>query len=365
MNTQQSSYNILVIGKTGVGKSSFVNYLMGKNIAESGTGRPVTERGSLHQYDYELDGFPVTLYDSWGLEANKYKEWKEDFSKELNERGVEKPASEWFHSVFYCISGGGHRVEDVDIDIVQSLIQARYPVSVILTKCDMLSQEQKAAMVKSIYDAIDNIRVIPMSSGGKNRSGIIEPFGLEEIKKQAKEDFFISMAERIPVHLRGMLYERLKDFEEKINNEINEIMPFQSDEEIYNKMKNIYDKGIKEIFNDLSTDLKQTLNAYARSMELMSININGMSKRTFQDNEMSTMEYIGAAILTILAISFLPSFIIRSISNDTRKKMRTYFNEALSQDKIKLYDWLNNVEWELTRARDRNISQSRLARLRQ
>ena len=215
-------------------------------------------------------------------------------------------------------------------------------------------------MVKSIYDAIDNIRVIPMSSGGKNRSGIIEPFGLEEIKKQAKEDFFISMAERIPVHLRGMLYERLKDFEGKINHEINEIGAFQSDEDIYNKIKNIYDKGIKEIFNDLSTDLKQTLNAYARSMELMSININGMSKRTFQDNEMSN---IVAAILIVLALPFLP-FVIRSTSKDKIKKMRTYFNEALSQDKIKLENWLNNVEWELTRARDRNVSPNRLARLR-
>ena len=127
MNTAQSRYNILVIGKTGVGKSSFVNYLLGKNIAESGTGRPVTERG-FHQYENEVDGLPVTLYDSWGLEANKYKEWMEIFSKELKDRGVEKPASEWFHSVFYCISGGGHRVEDADIEILQFLNNARYPL---------------------------------------------------------------------------------------------------------------------------------------------------------------------------------------------------------------------------------------------
>lgn len=34
---------ILLLGKTGVGKSSFINYFLGKDVAAAGAGRPCTQ----------------------------------------------------------------------------------------------------------------------------------------------------------------------------------------------------------------------------------------------------------------------------------------------------------------------------------
>ena len=35
--------NILVVGKTGVGKSTLINHLFRDNLAETGVGKPVTQ----------------------------------------------------------------------------------------------------------------------------------------------------------------------------------------------------------------------------------------------------------------------------------------------------------------------------------
>lgn len=78
MTVNKKKYNILVIGKTGVGKSSFINYFLGQDVAETGTGKPVTKPG-FYEFSFAMEGFPVILYDSWGLEADKYQEWTENF----------------------------------------------------------------------------------------------------------------------------------------------------------------------------------------------------------------------------------------------------------------------------------------------
>ena len=45
--------NILIAGKSGVGKSSLLNYIFGEEVAETGAGKPVTAEG-LHEYSFEL-----------------------------------------------------------------------------------------------------------------------------------------------------------------------------------------------------------------------------------------------------------------------------------------------------------------------
>ena len=61
--------NILIAGKSGVGKSSLLNYIFGEEVAETGAGKPVTAEG-LHEYSFELkdnDRISFSICDSWGL----------------------------------------------------------------------------------------------------------------------------------------------------------------------------------------------------------------------------------------------------------------------------------------------------------
>ena len=77
--------NVLIIGKSGVGKSSLVNYIFGCERQVVGVGAPVTPRG-IKEFVYKYDEhFDIHIYDTWGLEpsAQKAEDWKKTILKEI------------------------------------------------------------------------------------------------------------------------------------------------------------------------------------------------------------------------------------------------------------------------------------------
>ena len=59
--------NIMIIGKSGVGKSTLVNNLFRNDLAKTGGVKPVTKNINR----YSLPNYPLTIYDSQGFELNK------------------------------------------------------------------------------------------------------------------------------------------------------------------------------------------------------------------------------------------------------------------------------------------------------
>ena len=56
--------NLLVAGRSGVGKSTLINAVFQGNLAETGQGRPITKDIKA----YSKEGIPLTLFDTKGLE---------------------------------------------------------------------------------------------------------------------------------------------------------------------------------------------------------------------------------------------------------------------------------------------------------
>ena len=80
--------NIVTLGKTGAGKSSMLNYLFGTTF-EAGAGKPVTGRG-IYPFDAEVNGQKIRVFDSWGIEADKVKEWMELLDQTAEEHGAKE-----------------------------------------------------------------------------------------------------------------------------------------------------------------------------------------------------------------------------------------------------------------------------------
>lgn len=249
------SYNVVVVGKTGVGKSSLINYLYGDNARETGVGKPVTQRGFEH-VEFSVDGLNLRIYDSWGLEADKSQEWKNDLYAELQKRDIHRPVNEWFHTIFYCISAGSARVEDFELEIIKMFLNNDYNVNIIFTKADQASEkdinELESYISQNISKKLDFISVCSekkeLISGRKTN-----PFGKENVMNKINNNFWNDLVLRLPKRINILLAKEVNKWHDNFLRYLkNNINKFDSNAmtEIFNtEVRNFIDKLDKQIIN--------------------------------------------------------------------------------------------------------------------
>ncbi|MBD5159316.1 MAG: DUF697 domain-containing protein [Ruminococcus sp.] len=125
--------NIIVAGKTGVGKSTLVNAVFGQKIANTGTGRPVTQELK----EITVPNYPLRIYDTVGLELNKDQQIrvKNDIINLISEKRHSGNIDSQIHCIWYCVSGTSGRFEIEEENFVKSLAgESGVPVIVVVTQ---------------------------------------------------------------------------------------------------------------------------------------------------------------------------------------------------------------------------------------
>lgn len=122
-------FNLAVIGGTGVGKSSLVNAVFGRDVAAVGKGLPVT-RG-VHYYSDDILG----IWDVEGFEIGSPSP-PADRLRENLKLIASRPALEQVSVVWYCVLASSDRLTEPDIAMIRELDEAGLPVVLVLTKVD-------------------------------------------------------------------------------------------------------------------------------------------------------------------------------------------------------------------------------------
>jgi predicted GTPase len=140
--------NILLLGGSGAGKSSLVNAVFGKTLAEIGEGKPVTQNYT----KYSGEDSPVVIYDSRGIEHGyAQKGFSEDtrlFFEKLNSQNEKQ---NHIHVVWYVLDLTQARFQPFEADFCRNELK-NYPIIFVLNKSDAVDTDVRNTMLKVIND---------------------------------------------------------------------------------------------------------------------------------------------------------------------------------------------------------------------
>lgn len=280
---------ILLLGKTGVGKSSFVNYFFGKKLAQTGVGFPITQQTTL--YKSEVNGIGVEVYDTKGLEAKISSDMTESFLNDILKKNANDDFWNHYHSIFYCVSMGNPRLDSFEVQFLKEIRKRTFqPINIILTHCDGKKESQiremRTHIKTSLADEKFNCKITPVCSvRERKRLRITEPFGREELF----EHLFDQVWEDASTVMANKAVPRYKEVVEKMCNNISgyiqkeyktSINPRKAVEECSKLIKAVPTDSMKAEYED---DIKIILEALKDYREFIEVYYMALGKYDSKD----------------------------------------------------------------------------------
>jgi uncharacterized protein (DUF697 family)/GTPase SAR1 family protein len=196
-------------GRPGAGKSTLLNAIFGEDLAATGIGASVTQE----IIRYSRPGFPITIYDTPGIELGKSAlQVAQGYLDEIHRNAHSDERR--IHFALYCI--GDLRFQEFEELIVQSLAR-EVPVFLVLTQCLTPDDEAKRELARKIEAEIWPIqggRVLLTLAKPRTIAGHTLPaFGLETLVDLIYQVLPEAVARTLASHQRVSLALKRKEAE--------------------------------------------------------------------------------------------------------------------------------------------------------
>ena len=151
---------ILVCGKTGIGKTSLIQAVTGRETVPDsaiGTGAPVTQGFTVYETSAAI------YIDAEGMEPGKQtiEEYRRFLASEMIDRLASGCTEDVVTNVWYCIDGPGARVTPSDRELVNAFGDK---VMLVVTKSEIMRKPQFEAMWEEIGSLVPSEHVMMVSS---------------------------------------------------------------------------------------------------------------------------------------------------------------------------------------------------------
>jgi GTPase SAR1 family protein len=135
--------NIIVAGKTGVGKSTLLNAIFKEEVAATDIGHPVTKSSK----KYESESIPIRIWDTVGFEldetGSQHKKVITDIRNIIADKNANDDPFDKIHCIWYCVNAEAKRFELIESKFVTDLYRIGIPFVIVMTQCFSKKQNDK------------------------------------------------------------------------------------------------------------------------------------------------------------------------------------------------------------------------------
>lgn len=171
--------NVLIAGRSGVGKSTLINAVFHDNLAETGQGKAITKEIK----EYTKEGLPVSIIDTRGLEMADYQETVKALSDLVEQRSADSDPNNHVHVVWLCVHEDGRRVEDAEIALHEALAKA-VPVIGVITKAR--ADNGFKSEVEKLLPLCTNVVRVRAIEETFDEGNTLAPMGLDKLVELTK-----------------------------------------------------------------------------------------------------------------------------------------------------------------------------------